>query len=280
MIISKALFIGIDRYNSPSTRIKDLHGCVKDMQLAMETIDRVVGLPRDTQTVTDHEAITDRVINELTTLVDSLRPGEEGVIFDAGHGGQVPNTLQTEDDMEALDQVLVTHDFSKTAPLIDDMLHCLLNRIPSGAKLIVILDSCHSGGMPRAPLSTAEIDKRRREGWESRSIGALTRAEYSPTELRELAEHKNRNLVAHADAPFVMLSAAQAHELAWERYFNEEKHGIFTYHLCEYLANASTGVTPVEMIRHVYQQIRQYRENQMPRLTGQQMLFSQPLFNS
>lgn len=278
-MLSKALFIGIDKYNSESKKIKDLEGCVSDMYFMKETLKNVLGsLPKDTVMLVNHHATTQNILNSLQHLVDKLKVEEQVFMYYAGHGGQVPNVLRSKEDPEAYDQILVPHDFSKTEPLLDDILHIYFSRIPEGSKFIMILDSCHAGGMARSPMSMDEMKSYRQEGWTSRSIGRISRAEYSPTELQKLGAYQQKYIIETSESQFNLLAAAQPCELAWERFFGEEKHGIFTYHVCEILNEKGAIVTPVNIINYAYLKIKTYRENQMPRLIGNESLFNRPLF--
>jgi len=278
-MFSKALFIGIDKYNSKNKKIKNLEGCVSDMYLMKETVTDVFGsLPKDTLVLTNHRATTQNILDSLEHLVEELKPGEQVFMYYAGHGGQVPNVSRNEEDAEAYDQILVPHDFSKTEPLLDDILQTYFNRVPEGAKFIMILDSCHAGGMARALIFSMLIDGIQRKGWTPRSIGRISRTEYSPIELQKLGEYKKRYMIEKSKSHFILLAAAQPHELAWERFFGEEKHGIFTYHLHEILKEKKASLTPVNLINYAYSKIKTYRKNQMPRLIGNEALFNKPLF--
>ena len=281
-MFSKALFIGIDKYNSQCRNIKDLNGCVSDMELMKQTMAAVwSGLPEDTRVLINQQATTKRIMQSLDYLVAGLKPGQKVFMYYAGHGGQVPNVLPGEDDPEAYDQTLVPHDFSKLEPLLDDIIHSYFCRIPQDSQFVMILDSCHSGGMARdVKFEALGVKSLRNEGWASRSIGRVSRAEYSPGELKTLGEHKQRYLIGSSDEQFVLLGAAQPHELAWERFFGEKKHGIFTYHVCELFKEKNAAVTPVDIINHAYSKIKSYRKNQMPRLVGNKHLFNKYLFKT
>lgn len=278
-MFQKALLIGIDKYNSKSKPIQNLEGCVADMLLMKKTIEAVLGrLPDQHKVLTDQQATFRNILEALDFLTKDLKAGNKVFMYYAGHGGQVPNPHQAEDDSEEYDQMLIPHDFSKTEPLLDDIFRTYFNKIPEGSQFIAILDSCYSGGMARRPVSTSELEAYHKEGWTNRSIGRISRAEYSPTELSKLKEHKQRFMLEKDKNQFIMLAAAQPDELSWEKYFGKEKHGIFTYHICEKLKASGIAVSPKELIDHAYTKISAYRENQMPCLIDNEKFFSQPLF--
>jgi len=278
-MISQALFVGIDRYQPRDERVRDLGGCVGDMELMYSTL---LALQPDledrSRTLVDEAATTRNLADEIERLISSLAPGQVGFLYYAGHGGEVPNTRRTADDPEARDQILVPHDFSRREPLLDDMFHAWFSRIPEGAKLAAVFDSCHSGGMPRAPMSMHEAEKHRAAQWENRSIGFIPRAIYTPEELADLERLKRGLVVERSDARFVHLAAAQDDELAWERQFGDRRHGIFTYYLCQGLGDLGGTGTPAELMERVTAAIHAERGDQTPRLTGHGDFFHRGLF--
>lgn len=279
-MISAALFVGIDHYRPRDETVRDLGGCVGDMELMYSTLARLQpDLPSRSRKLVDEAATTRELTAAIEDLVAGLEPGRVGFLYYAGHGGQVPNAERTRDDPEAYDQILVPHDFSKKEPLLDDMFRSWFSRVPEGGKLVAVFDSCHSGGMPRAPMSMAEAERHRAAGWRSRSIGVLPRHIYSPRDLKSLADLKKGYRVERSDASFVLLAAARDDQLAWERRFGSGRHGIFTYYLCEALAERGSAATPTQLLSRTATGIRSIRDDQDPGLTGRDRFFHRGLFD-
>lgn len=279
-MISGALFVGIDRYQPRDEAAHDLGGCVGDMELMYSTMATVFSdLPGKSRKLTNEAATTSNLVGAIEDLVSGVGPGQAGFLYYAGHGGEVPNVDRTPDDPESHDQILVPHDFSKTEPVLDDMFHAWFSRIPEGGKLVAIFDSCHSGGMPRAPMSAEQIREYQAAGWRNRSIGPIPRHVYTDQDLQALANLKRACRIERADAAFVHLAASQDRELAWERNFGAERHGLFTYYLCEALRQWGAAATPRRLLSHATTRIQGHRSDQQPRLTGRQAFLHQALFD-
>ena len=279
-MFARALFVGINKYNSPGNDIPELQGCVGDMDLMKATMLGIHNLmPQDIEILTDQKATFNNIIDSLERLVKNVKSGQQVFMYYAGHGGQVPNIIPAREDFEAYDQMLVPHDFSKEKPLLDDILHSYLNQVGAGAKFTLILDSCHSGGMARMADSNIDMKAYAREGWQCRSIGTISRAEYSPKELQALAEHKKRYMREAMEGSFILLAAAQHDESSWEKLFGETKHGIFTYHICEGLKTLGPDASAAKLIDYAYSKFAGYRERQMPRLSGNEYFFNRPVFS-
>jgi len=84
--------------------------------------------------------VTERIQNAAKRLTK----GDLFLLTYSGHGGQVPDTNRDEDDR--MDETWVLYD----RQLVDDELHQLYSKFKSGARILVLSDSCHSGTVTRA----------------------------------------------------------------------------------------------------------------------------------
>src|SRR5512134_2196982 len=146
----KALLVGINRYPDPAN---DLRGCVNDVLLMRETLERRYGFagPGGFRVLTDRRATTAAILEGLAWLVAGVAPGDSLVFHYSGHGSQVPD--RNGDERDGLDEILCPYDLEWEHPLTDDDLAIAVAPIPQGALLTVILDCCHSGTGLRGPSS-------------------------------------------------------------------------------------------------------------------------------
>jgi hypothetical protein len=151
----RALCVGIDSYaTSP------LAGCVSDARAWVRALSE---LGFDVKTVLDREATRQRILDALSQLIGSARPGDTLVFQYAGHGSQAEDL--NGDESDRFDESLVPIDYTTGALLIDDDLADVYRRLPQGVGLTLFMDCCHSGTNSRfAPLdrSRARADERRR----------------------------------------------------------------------------------------------------------------------
>jgi hypothetical protein len=80
-------------------------------------------------------------------LIGGAQPGDVLVFQYAGHGTQVPDTDQDEED--GTDEALVPKDFEDGAFLIDDDLRQVFDKLAAGVSLTCFIDCCHSGTITR-----------------------------------------------------------------------------------------------------------------------------------
>ncbi len=144
-----ALCIGINDY--PGTD-SDLAGCVNDAEDWRTALDDL-GFDRTTLML-DGEATRAAMIEQLTAIVSATRAGDVAVITFSGHGTWQADDDRDEPDMR--DEALCPHDFSSAGPLLDDDLFDIFSRQHSGARVVFLSDSCHSGSVARIALPAAQ----------------------------------------------------------------------------------------------------------------------------
>lgn len=92
-----------------------------------------------------------KVLAGLRAAAKKLKAGDLFFLTYSGHGGQVPDVTDDEEDKN--DETWCLFD----GELIDDELYLELSRFAAGVRVLVLSDSCHSGTVTRArvPSMTA-----------------------------------------------------------------------------------------------------------------------------
>jgi len=89
-------------------------------------------------------ATRSNVTKEFSNASETLQVGDIFMLFYSGHGGQVPDMNNDEDDYQ--DETWCLYD----GELIDDELFYLLGKFAEGVRILVFSDSCHSGTVIKA----------------------------------------------------------------------------------------------------------------------------------
>jgi hypothetical protein len=233
-VTRRALLIGINDYSAsrlsgpPRGAVADrewsnLDGAVNDVRLMRDLLVSVHGFrTTDIVTLTDQQATHDGILSAIEQhLVRPASRGDVVFFFFSGHGSQVANSRSTETDR--LDESLVPADSRLGAKDIRDKeLHSAFSRIlDRGARLTVVIDSCHSGSGVRGFDS----------GLKYRAVLADPRdvADASPDTSPE-------------DRGAVVISATQDFDLAFET-MDETRtiRGAFTWALARAIRDAAPG---------------------------------------
>lgn len=151
-----ALLAGVNQYQPQSAaNVTNLNGCKNDiLQLKSFLEDRFPADKRDLVTLIDNDATYQNVIDHFgQKLLLRAGPSDTVLFAYAGHGSQetaAPEFLKYFPDGK--DETLVLYD-SRTPgglDLADKELAILIERVAAtGAHVVVVLDSCHSGSATR-----------------------------------------------------------------------------------------------------------------------------------
>lgn len=95
------------------------------------------------ETLLTSNATREAVLSKLSSLADNLNSGDLLVVSYSGHGGQLPDLNNDEEDHE--DETWCLYD----GQLLDDELYHAWSKFRDGVRIIVFSDSCHSGTVLR-----------------------------------------------------------------------------------------------------------------------------------
>ena len=138
----KAVCTGINNYVGTQN---DLQGCVNDAREWSKLLNEVYGFK--VTMLLDEQVTYEAFTESLGNMIADSRAGENLVGTYSGHGTNVPD--QNEDEEDGRDEALVLYD----AFLIDDSIREMFQNLHPEATLTFISDSCHSGSVTRAFLS-------------------------------------------------------------------------------------------------------------------------------
>jgi metacaspase-1 len=100
----------------------------------------------ETTTILTDDATADTVTSAIGDAAGKLEDGDILFLTYSGHGGQVPDT--NNDEQDQMDETWVLFD----RQLVDDELYGLWSKFAPGARILLFSDSCHSGSVNRAMI--------------------------------------------------------------------------------------------------------------------------------
>lgn len=236
-----ALLIGIDQYQAPAghrstgngrSYFKNLKGCKNDANSMYAVLQSKFQFQAsEIDTIFDNSANRQGILDAFNRLLSKVKAGDYAVIYYAGHGSTVKNSLSFEVDKK--DQSIVPSDTWKEGvhDIRDKELSAIFNKfIDKKVKLTVIFDCCHSGSMSRGPnmpsLSSRFFPG---ENWDAKDA---TRPAFP--------EEREGNL-------FLILSASQSNEVADEMYDGDIPHGAFTLALIKAINQQSVNESALNL---------------------------------
>jgi uncharacterized caspase-like protein len=254
----RAILIGINDYSastlahsmpSPDRAWSNLDGAVNDVDLMRELVIALYDFKSaDVVTLKDQQATRDGVFRALQRLLAQTQKNDVVLFYYSGHGSQVRNSRSAESDR--LDESLVPADSRRGAPDIRDkeLLPFFNGILDRGARLTIVLDTCHSGSG-------------------ARGLDSGLRARAVKSDLRDVADPSEGQRPERRGA--LILSAAQDFDLAFETLDEHGKiRGAFTWALARALRDAHAGEPATETFLRARARLQAERPSQDPVLAG------------
>ena len=141
-MVKYAVLIGINYTGTQD----ELYGCINDVNNMRTFLQSQLGYTNFVM-LTDNTPVKPRkinIMNAINLLARSLRSGDEAWFHYSGHGILLRDTNR--DEESGNDSCLAPLDYIRTGFISDDVIRSnLVQKVPKGSKLYVVLDACHSG---------------------------------------------------------------------------------------------------------------------------------------
>lgn len=262
----KALLLGINQYK----KVSSLLGCVNDVDNMRRLLTEVFGFsPSNVKVLLNEKVVKKDVKAQMAWLFKDAKPNDRIVFHYSGHGSQTVDLDGDEDD--AADELLCLYDMDFGDPdtyLLDDELQDWTKKLPAGAQLTIVLDSCHSGTGTRmlmAPISgtskklvpmmvdpSATVARALTGNTQTRGLRAveaaliatdpehddLVRVRYvePPLAIKDAiavrTQKAQRGLVV-AKMNHVLLAGCKDNQTSADATIEQTPNGAFTFHLCK-----------------------------------------------
>jgi hypothetical protein len=142
-MVKYALSVGLNYKNTPN----ELYGCINDVNNMKTFLQSQLGYTRFTVLTDDDPNMLptkQNILNAFRSLVSVLKAGDEAFFHYSGHGALIKDVNR--DEESGFDSCIIPADHEKSGVISDDAIRSnLVQRIPKGVKLYIVLDACHSG---------------------------------------------------------------------------------------------------------------------------------------
>lgn len=269
------LLVGIDQYHPDSVpKIPPLNGCKNDIEAVANYLkDQISGAwkLKEPRILINEHATRQAIIEGFQQYLCQAESGDIALFYYSGHGGQekAPEEFWHL-EADRLDETLVCYD-SRTSgnhDLADKELRYLLVQVAQrNPRIVVILDSCHSGsGTRNIPqgVRLAPEDSRDRP-----LSSFIFDADSTFTNLLLASSNVDQNKTG-LDLPkgrHILLAACRDYQYAKE-YVGEdgETRGAFSYFLLKSLEQTNGRLSYLDLARNVEALIKGKFQAQVPQL--------------
>ncbi|MCA9298553.1 MAG: caspase family protein, partial [Phycisphaerales bacterium] len=262
-----AFIVGISDYiKLQDVEGGDLPGAEHDARGIRDVLIMKGRIPESNIRMLLNQEATRAAIEEGITgwLATNARPGDNVVIFFAGHGSQMWDESGDEDD--GLDETIAPADVDPTRTefdISDDTFNTWLTHLPT-ENVVVILDNCNSG------TGTRDVTPFSRGRLLARDLDAIEKP--ASVARRALPGQVDQTGFDAGGRRVLELAAAQPHQVAVDAFFPaaegaESFHGgAFTTFLVRELWKASSDDTYEDVFENAYEALKRNRFQQDPYL--------------
>ncbi|OQX19019.1 MAG: hypothetical protein BWK76_05885 [Desulfobulbaceae bacterium A2] len=255
---SKALLVGINKYLLPDA---DLAGCVNDVTNVRDVLLKYFAFTaKSVRVVTDGRATRSRILDSLEWLVRNASAGDRLLFHFSGHGSQVAD-VDGDEVKDHQDEILCPHDMDWDGCYIsDDDMAGILDKVPTGVNLEVLLDSCHSGTGTREMhgLSLLPEEMRIRQRFLAPPVDVACRMDEDMETVRLL---RVNNPMKH-----VLFTGCRDNQTSADAWIGGTYNGAFTYYFCKHIRDANGDISRGELIKRVRASLKFNGYSQVPQL--------------
>lgn len=268
--MKRSLLVGIAQYPGRQPMV----GCTNDVE-DMQRVLGLYGFP-PSEPLVNRSADAATILRRLRQEISALCDGDELVFYFSGHGVTYP--------VDGVDhEGLCGIDFAwnnRASVVIDDDVSAALSSVPSGGRVTMIIDACHSGGIQPSIAEVFVLAET-----PSFRIKTMPVPPQIAGEIARLAALGQTTSFQDTVAPVscsVLLCACAPNEVAADFDFPDGRaNGVMTRALAQHLA----GV-PAEDAIHTRDELRRtiaqwhFDKVQTVQLHGDRALFTTPLISS
>jgi hypothetical protein len=275
---SKALLCGVNAYADIPLR-----GCVNDVyNLQRVLLDRYGFPPQQVRLLLDADCVKSHLLESWRWLTEDASPGDVLLFHFSGHGSYIPDTEGEEEDMR--DEITCLQNFAFDDPdsyISDDEWYEMTQAVDPGVHLMLIKDTCHSGGSSRfiSVRQDSGIEKiilaneRDLSGYQAGHVfheQSVSNARFIvpsqlPAESWQRAGQTRRSARTAALTHTNLMACGEA-QTAADAHINGDYQGAFTFTLCEVLLQDGHSSSE-DVIRQVVDRLRG-RYDQIPQHEG------------
>jgi len=257
---NKALLVGVNQYNLPGA---DLQGCVNDVTNIRDILIKYLGFKvKEIRVLVDSRATKKGILSRLEWLVKDVKTGDRLLFHFSGHGSQIRDR-DGDELKDHLDEILCPHDMDWDGTyIVDDDLKNIFSKLPSGVRLEVLLDSCHSGTGTREAAALACLPPER---------AIKQRFLIPPVDIlcRQAGEDDLKlQKIGRSDNPqtHVLFSGCKDNQTSADAYISGTYNGAFTYYFCKSLRDAQGNLSRSDLLKRLRASLEYEGYDQVPQL--------------
>lgn len=179
---------------------------------------------------------------QLNALCTKMKPGDQAIFYYSGHGTRIRD--KSKDEPSGYDSCIVPVDYTKNGVINDDTIKYYINKIPLGANLFCVFDSCNSGTV--CDLRYNVFDTSYRKTIDTKLKGF----NYPDWVRRQMVYINERQSDTVADV--ISLTGCRDDQVSYDL----GRNGALTMAFLQTMKKFSVGGKPTLQLEHILQDVR------------------------
>lgn len=275
----RALVVGINAYDAPSTLISDLNGAVADAQAVYDFLTQELGMAESdilllTSPATDdaHKATRANLWQGLSDFLGNVPAHSEVLFYYSGHGSEAKISAEIAFG-DTKGEALVPQD-ARTGTILDildrELWAIRAKWHQQQIRVTSILDSCFAGDVFRGKPNAASPEPAARltgPAHTLRTLATIATVDGQPQSKATLTQLHEENTRGYPFQTFI--AGCSSNQLSWEVLSQGQKRGVMTTALLEALRSTAAPITYAELAQLIPALVTPARlEKQEPNITG------------
>ena len=272
-----ALLVGINDYKS----INDLQGCINDVTNVRNILKTFFGFTNnDIRVLTDERATKKNILYRLERMVKKSKKGDLLIFHFSGHGSQIRDR-DNDELKDHMDELICPFNMNwDDGYITDDMLRAVLDQLPKGVKMEIILDSCHSGtgtrdiGMEPAARSLPKPLFRNR--FLRPPIDIECRYQGDEYDLKATRAFRSDESIT---LNHVLWAGCRDNQTSADAYIDGRYNGAFTYYFCKHIRETRGDISRAELLSRISNSLDHNEYSQLAQLECRENIKNEKVFS-
>ena len=272
-----ALIVGINDYKS----INDLQGCINDVTNVRNILKTFFGFTNsDIRVLTDERATKKNILYRLEKMVKKSKKGDSLIFHFSGHGSQIRDR-DNDDLKDHIDELICPYNMDwDDGYITDDMLREILDKLPEGVKMEVILDSCHSGTGTRDIVLDPPVGNGPKVLFKNRFLRPPVDIECRHQGEEDILKPKRS---FRTDEVLIMnhilWAGCKDSQTSADANIDGRYNGAFSYYFCKHIRESGGNITRTELHTRIAESLAHNSFSQTPQLECNRTLKSGKIFS-
>jgi hypothetical protein len=214
--------------------------------------------------VADFRATKGNIMYRLDEMATAAKAGDTLIFHFSGHGSQIRDR-DGDELKDHMDEVLCPYDCGWDSNfIVDDELRVILNKVPSGVHIEVLLDCCFAGtGTKAMSKGLPQLPDGPKQRFAAPPLDIVFRSDGDEDDLPLI---RIKGKPTETNANHILWASCKESQYAADGFLSGAYHGAFTFWFCRHIRRAGGGISRATLLTRIRNSLKRYGYDQTPQL--------------